>query len=175
MPRLSHAQVRQLAHEHGRTVFVAAFRVLGHQAEAEDVQQDVFLKLMEKPPAQVDSWPAMLTTLTVRLAIDRQRRRQRWQRLLPAWIAAHPQSSESAESHAGDAQRAARLRAAIGKLNKREATCFTLRCIEGMDIADIASATGMSANHVSVSLHRATRSLNALLGGTDHNTEEARS
>lgn len=174
MPRLTHAQVLQLAREHGRTVYVAAYRVLGREAEAEDVQQDVFLKLLEKPPRRVESWPAMLTTLAVRLAIDRYRRKQRWQRLLPAWIAGHAQAGESAESHAGRAEQASRLRQALARLNKREAECFTLRCIEGMDIADIAAATGMSRNHVSVCLHRATRSLNALLDETGREAEETR-
>ncbi len=174
MPRPSHAQVAQLAREHGRTVFIAAYRVLGRQAEAEDVQQDVFMKLLERPPAQVESWPAMLTTLAVRMAIDRHRRQRRWQRLLPAWIAQTEHAAESAERHADRSLQADRLRQAVRRLRKRDAECFTLRCIEGMDIGLIAETTGMTANHVSVCLHRATRTLNTLLDESGAEAEEKR-
>ena len=45
---------------------------------AEDVQQQVFLRLIESPPQNVESWPAYLTTVGTRLAIDHLRRQRRW-------------------------------------------------------------------------------------------------
>lgn len=39
--------IAALATEHGRLVFRAAYRVLGDAAQAEDVQQEVFLRLLE--------------------------------------------------------------------------------------------------------------------------------
>ena len=44
------------------------------------------------------SWPAYLTTLAVRMAIDRLRRRQRWQRLLPTWRAGATGRPDSTDS-----------------------------------------------------------------------------
>jgi RNA polymerase sigma-70 factor, ECF subfamily len=164
--------VAQLAQLHGRLVFQAAYRVLGHASQAEDLQQDVFLRLLEKPVADVAFWPAYLTTLTVRMAIDRLRRSQRWYRLLPAWRAVAPEEFDSTEQNAVQAERARLLRQALGRLKPREAECFTLCHVQGMDIATVARSTGMSANHVSVSLHRATRALEALLGDTETPTTE---
>src|SRR5688572_20966587 len=83
--------VAALVTAYGRPVFLAAYRVLGDTAAAEDVQQDVFLRLLESPTAvAVTSWPAYLAAAAIRLAIDRLRRRQRWWRLLPFWRSAAP-------------------------------------------------------------------------------------
>ena len=77
--------VNALARGYGRTVYLAAWRVLGDAGQAEDVQQDVFLRLLETPPGDVASWPAYLAAMATRQAIDRLRSRQRWRRhLIPA-------------------------------------------------------------------------------------------
>ncbi len=156
--------VATLARVYGRLVFQAAYRVLGEASLAEDVQQDVFVRLLEKPPTDVASWPAYLSTLAVRQAIDRLRRRQRWRRLLPVWRASAPAAFDSTEHDAVQAERALRLRAALAALKPREAECFSLRFLQGMEIGQVGDALAMTPNHVSVCLHRATRALEASLG-----------
>ncbi len=165
-------EISELARSYGRQVFAAAYRILGDPDQAEDVQQDVFLRLIEKPMGRVESWPALLTTLAVRMAIDRLRRRKRWQRLRPLWRAGVATTAISAEDDAAQIEKAERLLRAIGRLKPREAECFTLRCVHGLDIGAIAAATGMTANHVSVCLHRATRMLESLLGDAAKPTPE---
>lgn len=164
------ADVAGLARAYGRSVFQTAYRVLGEASHAEDVQQEVFLRLLEKPVGEVASWPAYLTTLAVRLSIDRLRSRQRWRRLLPMWRTAAPPAFDSTEHDAVQAERARRLRTALCVLKPREAECFTLRFVHGMEIAAIARATGMTSNHVGVCLHRATRALEARLGDATSTT-----
>ena len=61
-------------------------------------------------------------------------------------------------------ERARRLRLALAALKPREAECFTLRFLQGMEIGQIGHALAMTPNHVSVCLHRATRALEARLG-----------
>lgn len=172
MHTLPSQEVAMLARAYGRQVFQAAFRVLGATDQAEDVQQELFLRLMEKPISEVSSWPALLTSMSVRMAIDRLRKRQRWHRLLPTWRATAPTTAPSAEEDALQAEKAIRLRHAISRLRPREAQCFTLRCLEGMELATIASTTGMTVNHVSVCLHRATRALENLLGDAANSVPE---
>ncbi|HJS88733.1 MAG TPA: sigma-70 family RNA polymerase sigma factor [Steroidobacteraceae bacterium] len=167
--------VAALAAAYGRQVFHTAHRLLGNASQAEDVQQDVFLRLLEHPPAQVASWPAYLSAMATRLSIDRLRRGTRWRRLLPIWVASARQDEDSAELPALQAQQAARLRTAMGRLKPREATCFSLRYLQGFEIPQIATSLGMSANHVSVCLHRAQRALQAELGDRRCFNEESRS
>lgn len=164
MPDAAPPDVAGLARAYGHTVFHAAYRVLGDAAQAEDVQQEVFLRLLEKPVDDVAAWPAYLSTLAIRKAVDRLRSRQRWRRLLPIWRATAGPAPENPERDAVQAERARRLREALGVLKPREAECFTLRYLQGMEIAAIALATGMTTNHVGVCLHRVTRKLEARLG-----------
>lgn len=155
--------VASLARAYGRSVFRAAYRVLGDAGQAEEVQQEIFLRLLEKPVGDIASWPAYLTTLATRLSIDRLRRHQRWRRLMPVWRASVAATFDSTEEHAIQADQARQLRLALCRLKPKEAECFTLRHLQGMEIAAIARATGMTANHVSVCLHRAARSLETRL------------
>jgi RNA polymerase sigma factor (sigma-70 family) len=160
MSAASPEDVAALARTYGRTVFRAAWRVLGARAPAEDVQQQVFLRLIEDPPADVRSWPAFLTTAATRLAIDHLRRQRRWALLAPLW-----KSEDSADSPAEDAERteAGRfMRRALSRMNPRDASCLVLRHVHGLSPAEIAMTLGISENNVSVIAHRARKALEAL-------------
>lgn len=158
--------IATLARLHGRLVFGAAYRVLGDAAQAEDVQQEVFLRLLEVRESDVRSWPAFLGAAATRLAIDHVRRQQRWRRLVPQWLLQAQQSEPGADAASLDAERATRLRHALARLKPREAECFALRFVQGMEIPAIAAALALTANHVSVLLHRATRALERQLRDT---------
>jgi RNA polymerase sigma-70 factor, ECF subfamily len=152
--------VAGLARTYGRTVFRAAWRVLGSRAAAEDVQQQVFLKLIEDPPADVRSWPAFLTTSATRLAIDHLRRQRRWALLAPLW-----KTDGAEDSPAEEAERAGEgcvLRRALARMNPREASCLVLRHVHGLSPAEIAVTLGITENNVSVITHRARKALEAL-------------
>ncbi|MGA9333170.1 MAG: sigma-70 family RNA polymerase sigma factor [Rudaea sp.] len=157
-----------LARQYGRKVFMAAYRVLGNAAQAEDVQQDVFLRLVEAQPSGVDSWVAYLTASAVRSAIDLLRRHRRWGRVMALWRIDHAEAAESAEHSGINHERTQRLRNALARLPRREAQCFGLRYLQGMEIEDIARTLGLSGNNINVILHRARKRLEALL----HETEE---
>lgn len=152
--------VDQLALAHGRSVFLAAYRVLGDAGLAEDIQQGVFVRLLEKPPRQeVEHWAAYLCAMATRAAIDEIRRRQRWQRfaerIRPNDRAEQPLPPDALD----ESMRAHRLRRALGRLPKRQVECFALRFFDGMSLDEIAESLAVTANVVSVALHRATHSL----------------
>jgi RNA polymerase sigma-70 factor (ECF subfamily) len=152
--------VAALARQYGPTVFRAAWRVLGGRAAAEDVQQQVFLRLIESPPRNVESWPAYLTAAGTRLAIDHLRRQRRWRLLAPLWKAEEPDDSPAEDAERAEASRF--MRAALARLNPRDASCFVMRHLHGLAPAAIGSALGLSENHVSVSVHRARKALEAI-------------
>jgi len=158
-----------LARQYGPLVFKAAYRVLGDASLAEDVQQEVFLRLIEarssEPrPDAVKSWPAYLSAAAARAAIDVLRRQRRWWRLLPLWQMHTPTEAPSAEDTGMAREQAQRLRNALAALPRREAQCFGLRYLQSLDIGEIAQALAMTENNVNVVLHRARRRLEAQLG-----------
>ena len=146
--------VASLARHYGPTVFRAAWRILGSRAAAEDVQQQLFLKLIESPA------PAFLTASAVRLAIDQLRRQRRWRLLAPLWKADEPDDSPAEDAERAEAARF--LRSALASLNARDASCFVMRHVHGMAPAAIGRELGITENHVSVSVHRARKALEAL-------------
>jgi RNA polymerase sigma factor (sigma-70 family) len=152
--------IAALARQYGPAVFRAAWRVLGTSAAAEDVQQQVFLRLIESPPRNVESWPAYLTTMGTRLAIDHLRRQRRWRLLAPLWKADESEDSPAEDAERADASRF--MRGALARLNPRDASCFVMRHLHGLAPAAIGAALGISENHVSVSVHRARKALEAM-------------
>lgn len=152
--------VAALVRTYGPTVFRAAWRVLGARAAAEDVQQQVFLRLIEDPPADVRSWPAFLTTAATRLAIDHLRRQRRWALLAPLWKADEPDDSPAEEAERAESARF--MRAALARMNPRDASCFVLRHVHDLAPAVVATTLGISENNVSVITHRARKALAAM-------------
>jgi len=152
--------VAALARTYGRHVFRAAWRVLGTRAASEDVQQQVFLRLIESPPRDVRSWPAFLTTAATRLAIDHLRRQRRWALLAPLWKTDGVEDSPAEEAERADEDRV--VRQALARMNPRDASCFVLRHVHGLSPAEVATTLGISENNVSVISHRARKALEAL-------------
>ena len=149
--------VSALARQYGPTVFRAAWRVLGSRAGAEDVQQQLFLRLIESPPGAVQSWPAWLTASATRLAIDHLRRQRRWRLLSPLWKAEEPEDSPHDDAERAESARF--MRAALARLHPRDAACFVMRHFHDLAPAAIGAALGMTENHASVAAHRARKAL----------------
>jgi RNA polymerase sigma factor (sigma-70 family) len=152
--------ITALARAYGPTVFRAAWRILGQRAAAEDVQQQLFLRLLEKPPRDVDSWPAFLTASATRLAIDHLRRQRRWSLLAPLWRSEPPADGPDEDAERSEAARF--MRRGLARLNARDAACFVMRHWHDLPPAQIGRELGISENHVSVSVHRARKALESM-------------
>ena len=150
-------EVAALARQYGPTVFRAAWRILGARAAAEDVQQQLFLRLIESPPRAVQSWPAYLTASATRLAIDHLRRQRRWRLLAPLWKSEDPEDSPAEDAERAESARF--MRRALARLNPRDASCFVMRHFHDLAPAAIGAALGLTENHVSVAVHRARKAL----------------
>lgn len=150
-----------LARQYGPLVYRAAYRLVGSHAAAQDLQQDLFLLLLQRPPPTVRSWPAFLTAATVRLALNHLRRQRKWRVILQFLPNRESGNDASPEQTFVAEQTAAQLRSALARLKPTEAQCFALRYLHDFDIAQIASSVGISENYVSVSLHRAIKRLEA--------------
>lgn len=170
MPQLTKAAIAGLADECGPRVFRAAYRLLKDPILAEDVLQEVFLKLLRQPRQfdGVKNWPAYLTTMGTSLAIDllRQRRHQllaeEYQDRQPApdGQTAEPPGPMQALSVSRDLEK---LRAALTRLSQLECQVFCLRHLEEFSYKEIAAQLDISVNLVGVTLNRAQSRLSEQL------------
>lgn len=172
-------QVAQLANEHGRTVFTAAYRILGNAEDAEDVLQEVFLKMLRTRQNRAErgavrDWGAYLRVAASRTAVDLLRRKRGRKRGDGEWAhdpARDPERLEDVQVPDGrtprreaiERERARFLRQALGSLPKREARVFALRYFEEFSYERIGDHLGLSVNLVGVILHRARERLRRIL------------
>lgn len=149
--------VTGLVQEYGRMVFTCAHRILGEPSGAEDVLQNVFLKVLKLKPAKRESvteWGAYLRVLTTREAIDQLRRNARREDSL-VFPDQSPGSPDDHPHHQLDrAEKSRRLRQMLKKISAKDARVFVLRYFEDMSYEDIARSLDMSVNKVGVVLHR---------------------
>jgi len=155
----SRDQLSQLFADHHRRVLVAAYRITGSMADAEDVVQTVFLRLGKGeglPPKNAGSY---LYRAAINGALDLLRRRKIALVEPIDAAAAVPSASRADAPDIGitRSELAGQLRQAISELPPRAAEMFTLRYIEELGNREIAALMGTSQAVVAVTLHQ-TRS-----------------
>jgi RNA polymerase sigma-70 factor (ECF subfamily) len=150
---------------HTPLAFDAAWRLLGHAADTEDVVQEALLDAFRLHAEQpVDNWGALVRHLATRRAIDRLRKRRRATLVPLGTFEVTAPESDQPESVAAERELADRLRWAIAELSDREASVFSLRYFGEMANSEIARTLGMSTDAVGVALHKARKRLMELLG-----------
>ncbi len=150
-------QLEQLFAEHHRRVLVAAYRITGSMADAEDVAQTVFLRLGRGEGIPMKNAGSYLYRAAVNGALDLLRRRkiaaaepmEAAESVMPAGRGSSPDAELSRAELAG------LLRRAISELPARAAEMFTLRYIEELGNGEIARLMGTSSAVVAVTLHQA--------------------
>jgi RNA polymerase sigma-70 factor (ECF subfamily) len=147
---------------HWRTVYGILFRLMGSREEAEDLAQEVFVRLYRNPPSLRDQdtiapWLYRVATNlgynALRKSRRESRRRERVQRLSDAEGTAgvHAVDPESA-SLAEEERRT--VRHALARLSEREQACLVLRH-SGLSYAEVAAALGVRTGSVGTLLARA--------------------
>jgi RNA polymerase sigma factor (sigma-70 family) len=118
--------------EHYRRVLVAAYRITGSMADAEDVAQVVFMRLMSSDGMSVSNAGSYLYRAAINGALDLLRRRKSAPAapLEDASGMASAERGSSPEAEISNNELGNRLRLAIGELAPRAAEMFTLRYLE---------------------------------------------
>jgi RNA polymerase sigma-70 factor (ECF subfamily) len=139
----------ELYRRHYEAVFRAALRVTGNPADAEDVLQTVFLRVLRSDDHESARRPAAyFRRAAVNAAVDLLRRRT---------VHAETAYDESAAHMAAQQPPLLlkeRLRRAIATLDTDDATLFLLRHVEGLSNDELASVFQIEKNNVAVRLHR---------------------
>jgi RNA polymerase sigma-70 factor (ECF subfamily) len=150
------AEFAELYECHYAAVYRTALRITGSPADAEDVLQTVFLRILDgRKRSDYGQMPeAYFRRAAANAAIDLLRRRM-----------------THAEIRLEDSPQAAvvdppellkeRLRRALANLEPEDAALFLLRYVEGLSNGELAEMHGQEKNAIAVRLHRIRQSLQA--------------
>jgi len=148
----------QLAVFYFQPAWRVAARVLRNDTEAEDVAQEVFLKIWRKPPELKDgaSLKAWILRVASNGAIDRLRKKRPEPRDdLPDMADPGADAEDMMVSNAA----ASNVRAAVDGLPERQRLALVLTYYEGMANKEAAQAIGVSVDALESLLSRARRGL----------------
>jgi len=138
--------------------------------EADDVCQEVFIKLLraQRTAGDTVAWERWLTTVAMNACRDRRRSgwwkwwRERHQELDDGMLSGQRPTPEDEVSGAETIQR---IWEAFRTLSARQQEVFTLRQLEGWSTDEVAESLGLSAGSVKRHLYRAVHQLRAALRG----------
>lgn len=147
----------ELYERHADAVFRTALRVTGSPADAEDVLQTVFVRLLARggDVEDVATAAAYFRRASVNAAVDVLRRRE-----LRAESAVDDRALTAVQTPLLLKEQ---LRRAIAALDSGDASLFLLRHVEGLSIEELARLFEMEKNNVTVKLHRIRQRLQAEL------------
>ena len=151
------AGLAELYERHYEAVYRAALRVTGNAADAEDVLQTVFLRVLAARSgdvADVALPAAYFRRAAVNAAVDVLRRRQLRGESVYDDRAPHAAVEPSLLLKE-------RLRRAVAALDDDDASLFLLRHVEGLSIEELAGMFDIEKNNVAVRLHRIRHRLQA--------------
>ncbi len=147
------ASFEELFHRHYDMVYGVLFRLTGTRAEAEDLAQEVFLKLYRSAPRHADNLAGWLYRTAINTgynALRSARRRRRREATQPP----DPPPIPEAELLRHEAQQ--RVRRALAHLPERAASLLILRGM-GFSYEEMAAIAGVAPGSVGTLLARAQR------------------
>jgi len=162
---------RELVETHKKKIYFLALDMVGNPADAEDVSQEVFLRVFRsfktfKQDARLGAW---IYRITYNASIDHLRKRTLTpepmaDEALETGFQSHPQIAEPQASldPAVAAERGLlqdRIEKALGNVSPREKAVFLLRHYEDLSLKEIAESLDLSVGAVKSYLFRAVRKL----------------
>jgi RNA polymerase sigma-70 factor (ECF subfamily) len=155
-------ELERLFHEHSGMLYRTAYGMLGNHADAEDVLQTLFLRLLQAnlPQALFRNPAGYLYRAAVNASINVIRSRKRF-------VSAGPELLDVAldEEHSRNAEDLhRRLMEAIAGLNQKDIHVLVLRYVHGRSDAQIAEVLGVSRGSIAMRLFRSRLRLRKFIG-----------
>jgi len=155
----------RLSRRHLDRDYGVALRMTGSRADAQDVVQDVFLRLWQRP----DAWrpgQAQFSTWLYRVVVNRCLDLKRRPKGTDLDSVEEPQAPDAnAEDSLLDAERSRALDDAVNHLPERQRAAIVLTYTAGLRNAEAASAMDISVKAFEALLVRAKRELRDFLAG----------
>lgn len=139
-------------------VFTIAFKILRSREEAEEVAQDVFVKVYKtlvsyEKKSKFSTW---LYTVTYRTAIDTARKKQLWTDSIDddAYFLQIEDGKDSPLQEAQQNDLQGQIQWAINQLKPEDAALITLFYLNEKPIKEISEITGLTETNIKTKLHR---------------------
>jgi RNA polymerase sigma-70 factor (ECF subfamily) len=161
----SEVDLAALVETYSSLLFRVAHSILRSRAEAEDVVQDAFVRVLEHRPSlpEVRDMRVWLVRIVWNLAIDR-RRRIRPEQMDEVFAGTLAASSVPADKAFDEAQRIGSVLREMERLPSQERHVLLLSAIEELGTTEIAAVLGRSESAVRALLFRARARLRERLG-----------
>lgn len=148
-------------------IFGFAVYFLGDRREAEDVTQDVLLRLWQhRDVVDEDRLVAWLLRVTRNACVDRLRRRQARRRRITPGLDDGPEPTDSGptpDAFTEAADFSAHLQAALARLREPYRSLIILREVQELSYEELCGAMDLPLNTVKVYLHRGRKMLRTQL------------
>jgi RNA polymerase sigma-70 factor (ECF subfamily) len=146
-------------------VFRVVQRSMGPMCDAEDITQDIFLRIYSRVGSLRDPDALSSFVLSVALRVIKwQLRRRRVRRILHLSVDGELPDAWASSDDVENRQAVMRLYDGLDRLPANERTVFVLKHVEGMDLQEIADAEGASLSTVKRRLRRAHSQLASTVG-----------
>src|SRR5579872_4355643 len=153
-------EIESLVREHSRLVFRIAYSVVRSHADAEDVVQEVFLRVAKHGAKGIDDAKAWISRIAWRVSVDRYRSAARArQEEFDERIHAPTLSSAGTEQKAISRETLALLDRMIAALPRKERDALLLTSVEEMTGAEAAKVLGTTETSVRARVFRARQRL----------------
>jgi len=156
---------------HGRVLRLCRL-LLSDPDEANDVTQEVFIKLFQarQTEERAMAWPAWLTRVAVNACRDRRRSGwwKWWRERHTEYVEAdHAGTRLSPEQTALSNEKRRAIWQALRELSARQQEVFVLRQLEGWSTDEVAETLGLSAGSIKRHLYRAVHQMRKALRGVE--------
>ena len=145
-------------------LYRVALRITGNPAEAEDVVQEVFIKVWElrERMEEVNNIEAWCMQLTKNKSIDKRRLRfNQSEELNTAYGLSSGNHTPDRQAELNDA--VSQVRQLMGQLPENQKIAMQMRDIEGLSYQEIGEALGMPLQQVKTNIFRARKSIRTKL------------
>jgi len=161
-----HGAFAQLVERHSKLFFTAAFRMVNNSEEAEDIVQDAYIKLWQKPQSFDASKGVKFTTwfyrVVTNLAIDATRKRK--PQTNPDVLDVMADKAPLADEQLSENDQQVVLEEAIQRLPERQRAALNLCFYEGLSNKEAAEILDVGIKALESLLMRAKKALKEDLG-----------
>ena len=159
------SEFKLLVMPYSSRLFRMAFRLMNSREEAEDIVQEVYVKLwaMREELPNYNSIEALCVRITRNLCLDHLRRRKVNLDAMKAEQVRQESYPETPSENLEKKEDAELVHALIAALPEPQRSLVHLRHLEGKEYEEIAEMVNMNVNAIRVSISRARKQMRALV------------